>query len=430
MSLRSALMLAAAVGCGIGLAPPLGRGADWPQFRGPGRDGISSEAGLAKAWPEGGPPRLLTLEGLGEGFSSPVVAGGNVFVTGTRSGYLFLFCFAPAGRFLWRVPCGRAYTGSYPGARSTPTFADGRLYVLSGKGLLTALDAEDGRKRWMVDIFDRFGGDGPRYGAAESVLVAGERVICTPGGKDAALAALDAKTGLTLWTSRGLDDKPGHASPIPVTWGGVQQVITLTHEGMVGVRLEDGTLLWRHTKGFGWFFHENVLTPVFHNGYVFAEGGHRSGGACVRLALKDVRPGFAVEQVWKKDASSTHTGGYVVRGGCLYGASGEGWACIDMATGEVRWTEPAIRRAATIWADGRFYCVDEKGTVFLVAAGPAEATVVGKFEIPNAGSQTWAYPALSDGRLYVRRKDQVHVYDVSGRETSGGEAAPEQDEPP
>ncbi len=422
---RRLLVFGLVLACGIGVPCGAGRAADWPQFRGPGRDGISPETGLAKTWPEAGPPRLLTLDGLGEGFSSPVIAGGKVFVTGIRSGYLFLFCFDLSGRPVWRGPCGRAYTGSYPGARSTPTFADGRLYVMSGKGLLTALEAEGGRKRWMVDIFERFDGHRPRYGVAESVLVTGGRVICTPGGKDAGLAALDADTGRVVWTSRGLDDKPGHASPVAVTWGGQRQVVTLTHEGMVGVRLEDGTPLWRHTKGFGWFFHENVLTPVFHDGYVFAEGGHRSGGACVRLVPQ--ADGFAVEPVWTKSGHATHTGGYVERGGHLYGGTGRGWACIDMASGEVRWTEPAIRRAATLWADARFYCVGEKGTVCLVEADPDGCTVVGRVEIPNAGSQTWAYPAIAGGRLYVRRKDQVHVYDVSGRETPGGEAARERD---
>jgi len=405
-------------------------GADWPQFRGPGRDGISPETGLARSWPEGGPPLLVTLSGLGEGWSSPVIAGGSpviaggrVFVTGTRSAYLFVFCFDLSGRPVWRVPCGRAYDGAYPGARSTPTVRDGRLYVLSGKGLLTALETDAGRKVWMVDIFDRFWmvdifdrfrAHPPRFGVAESVLVLGDRIICTPGGKDATLAALDAGTGRTVWTTRGLDDGAGHASAVAVTWRGSRQVITLTHKGLVGVRPEDGSLLWRHAKGFGWFFHENVMTPVFHDGYVFAEGGHRSGGVCVRLTREG--GGLAVEPVWTKSEFATHTGGYVQRGGYLYGGTGRGWGCIDMTSGQVRWKEPTIRRAATLWADSRFYCVGEKGTVYLAAAGPEGCTVVGQVEIPNAGSQTWAYPALSGGRLYVRRKDQVHVYDVSGQE--------------
>jgi len=278
-------------------------------------------------------------------------------------------------------------------------------------GLLTVLDAATGRRLWSVDVLERFRADGPRYGTAESVLVEQGRVICTPGGKEGTLAALDADTGRTVWTSRGLDDRAGHASPIAVTWGGERQVITLTNKGLVGVRLADGTPLWRHTKGFGGFFHEHVLTPVFHDGLVFAEGGHRAGGACVRLVPK----GDAVEaeHLWSKSASSTHTGGYVECDGCLFGDSGKGWACIDMTTGEVLWTEAAIRGAATIWADGRFYCVGEKGTVYLVQAGRDGASTVGSFRMPNPGSETWAYPAIAGGRLYVRRKGEIHVYDVA-----------------
>ncbi|MFO8011985.1 MAG: PQQ-binding-like beta-propeller repeat protein [Phycisphaerae bacterium] len=389
-------------------------GADWPQFRGPSRDGISPETDLARTWPDGGPPPVLTLSGLGEGWSSPVVAGDRILATGTRSGYFVVFCFDLAGRPVWRAPCGRAYEGSYPGARSTPTVAGGRVYVLSGRGLLTALTLDAGRKAWMVNIFDRFRGHPPRFGVAESVLATGGRVICTPGGAEGTLAALDAATGSVVWTSRGVDEAAGHASPIEVTWRGRRQIVTLTHKGLVGVAAEDGRLLWRHAKGFGWMLHENTMTPVFRDGLVFAEGGHRSGGVCVRLVPDG--DGFAAQPVWTKPEHASHTGGYVERSGHLYGGTGRGWGCIDMASGEERWREPAIRRAATLWADARFYCVGEKGTVCLVDAGPDGCTVAGRFEIPNAGAQTWAYPALADGRLYVRRKDHVYVYDVSAKE--------------
>jgi len=389
-------------------------GADWPQFRGPSRDGISAETDLARSWPEGGPPRVLTLSGLGIGWSSPVVVGDRILVTGVRSGTLVVFCFDRDGRTVWRAPCDRAYTGSYPGARSTPTVAAGRVYVLSGRGLLMALMLQAGRKAWMVNIFDRFGGDPPRFGVAESVLVTDGRVICTPGGKRGALAALDADTGRVLWTTPSLDEAAGHASAIEVTWGGRRQIVTLMHKGLVGVAPEDGRLLWRHGKGFGWLFHENTMTPVFHDGYVFAEGGHRSGGVCVRLSPEGDR--FAAEQVWSKVEHASHTGGYVERDGYLYGGTGRGWGCIEMATGREQWREPAIKRAATLWADARFYCVGEKGGVSLVEAGPDGAEVVGRFEIPDAGPQTWAHPALADGRLYVRRKDHVYVYDVSAKE--------------
>jgi len=413
MRVRLAGILAAVV-CGVGPAPPPAQADDWPQFRGPGRDAVSAETGLARAWPEGGPPLITTLTGLGKGWSSPVIADGRVFATGIRSGYLFVFCFDLEGRQVWRAPCGRAYDGAYPGARSTPTVHEGRLYVLSGRGLLTALGAEAGRKAWMVNIFDRFGGQRPRFGVAESILVTGGRVICTPGGKDGTLAALDGATGRVVWTSRGLDDAAGHASAIEVTWHGRRQIIALTHKALVGVAPEDGSVLWKHAQGFGWFFPEHVMTPLFCDGTVFAEGGHRSGGVCVRLRREG--DAFAARPLWKKPVHASHTGGYVQRGGNLYGGTGRGWGCIEMATGEVRFREPAIRWAATLWADDRFYCVGEKGTVFLVNAGPDGCKVVGQVEIPNAGSQTWAYPSLSDGRLYVRREDRVHVYDVSGRE--------------
>lgn len=388
------------------------RAADWPQFRGPTRDGVSAETGLAPAWPEGGPPLVRTVDGVGEGFSSPVVAAGRLFVTGRLKDELYVFAFdAATARPLWRAACGTAYTAFWPGSRSTPTVAGGRLYVLSGEGRLTALEADSGGKVWTLDLFETFGGKRPMYGAAESVLVVGDAVICTPGGPDACLAALDAGTGRTIWTSRGLSDRAAYASTIVVEYGGVRQVVALTEKGLVGVALADGKPLWRFTDHFGGFMAENVLAPVFRDGIVFGEGGHYGGGGAVRL--KADAGAFSVEPLWKKSCGSTHVGGYVERGGFLYGDTGRGWSCVDLAGGEVRHKTGRIRSAATLWADGRFYCLGEKGTMHLVEADPNACRIVGELVIPNAGSQTWAYPAIADGRLYVRRLEQVHVYDIS-----------------
>jgi len=396
----------------LALVAAAARAADWPQFRGPTRDGVSAETGLAPAWPEGGPPLVRTVDGVGEGFSSPVVAAERLFETGRLKDELYVFAFDVAtARPLWRAACGTAYTAFWPGSRSTPTVAGGRLYVLSGEGRLTALEADSGSKVWTLNLFETFGGKRPMYGAAESVLVVGDTVICTPGGPDACLAALDAGTGRTVWTSRGLSDRAAFASTIAIDYGGVRQVVALTEKGLVGVALADGKPLWRFTDYFGGFMAENVLAPVFRDGIVFGEGGHYGGGGAVRL--KADAGAFSVEPLWKKSGGSTHLGGYVERGGFLYGDTGRGWSCVDLAGGDVRHKTSRIRGAATLWADGRFYCLGEKGTMHLVEADPNCSRIVGEFSIPNAGSQTWAYPAISDGRLYVRRLEQVHVYDIS-----------------
>ena len=394
------------------LALPRGAGgADWPQFRGPSRDGTSPEAGLAASWPEGGPRLVATLDGVGEGFSSPVVAGGGVYVSGRAGNDLHVYAFDLEGRPRWQAACGSAYGGGWPGARSTPTFDAGTLYVLTGNGRLTALAADRGAKIWSLDLLETFGGKRPTYGVAESVLVVGDRLVCTPGGPDACLAALDTKTGRTVWTSKGLSDGAAYASPILVEQGGVRQVVTLTARALVGVAFDDGRPLWRFAGYFDGLMAENVLTPVFRDGVFFTEGGHYSSGGAVRVVAAG--GAFTPEPLWKKSEGATHTGGYVERGGFLYGETGRGWGCIELVTGQVRYREKAVRVASTLWADGRFYCLAEKGTAYLVDADPTACRIVGQVKIPNAGNQTWAYPAISGGRLYVRRLEKVFVYDIA-----------------
>jgi len=387
--------------------------ADWPQFRGPNRDGKSAETGLLTSWPEGGPRLLATFEGVGEGFSSPTVAGGRVFVTGRVKDDTHVVCFSPAGRRLWQVACGPEFTSMWPGSRSTPTFDDGMLYVLTGKGRLAALAAEDGREIWSINLLKWFHAKLPMYGMAESVLVVGDMLVCMPGAPEAFAVALNKKTGRTVWAAKGVNGPIGYASAIVAEHGGVRQIITLTNKGLVGLSAADGRLLWRHTQGFGGFMAENVLTPIFRRGTVFGDGGHYGGGAAVRLDVGD--SGFVPTLVWKKSAGSTHLGGYVERGGHLYGETGRGWSCVELATGALRYKTRSIRRASTLWADGRFYCLGEKGTMYLVEADPKAHRIVGALKIPNAGSQTWAYPAISGGRLFIRRRDKVFVYDIAAR---------------
>ncbi len=387
--------------------------ADWPQFRGLNRDGKSPETDLLTSWPEGGPPLLATFEGVGEGFSSPTVAGGRVWVTGRAKDNTHVFCFSPSGGRLWQVACGPEFTSMWPGSRSTPTFDDGVLYVLTGKGRLVALAAEDGREVWSINLLKWFHAKLPMYGMAESVLVVGDMLVCLPGAPEAFAVALNKKTGRTVWAAKAVNGPIGYASAIVAEHGGVRQIIALTNKGLVGLAADDGTFLWRHTEGFGGFMAENVLTPIFLRGTVFGDGGHYGGGAAVRLDVGNA--GFVPTLVWKKSAGSTHLGGYVERGGHLYGETGRGWSCVELATGTVRYKVRTIRRASTLWADGRFYCLAEKGIMYLVEADPKAHRTVGEFKIPNAGSQTWAYPAISGGRLFIRRRDKVFVYDIAAR---------------
>jgi len=384
--------------------------ADWPQFRGPNRDGKSAETGLLESWPEGGPRLLLTLGDLGDGFSSPVIAAGRIFVTGKVKDDCRVFSFDLEGRRLWQSKAGPEFTGFWPAARSTPTFDDGMVYVLTGAGRLAALDAATGQEAWGFNIFEAFRSKRPFYGVAESVLVAGPHVICTPGGSDTCIMAIDKKTGYTVWTSRGIGAEAGYASPILADWQGIRQIITLTDGGLVGVRADNGTVLWSFDKYFPKEPARKILTPIFRDGYVFADGGHLCKGGTVRLEI--VGSAVTATGVWEKPQRATHLGGYVERDSLLFGHDGQGWACTEMLTGIVRYKSKEIAPAATLWADGRFYCLGESGKMHLVEADARACRIVSSFKIPSAGPQTWAYPAISDGKLFIRRADKVFMYDI------------------
>jgi len=199
---------------GILLAGSLCRGDDWPQFRGPNRDGKSAETGLLKTWPKGGPELLWSVDGLGIGFSSVAVAGGFVYTTGMIDGEGFLFAFDLAGNLKWKESYGPEWTGSYKGVRTTPTVDDSRVYMFSGTGVMACFDAGSGKKLWDVDTLKKFDGENIRWGMSCSPLVDGNKVYCTPGGRKGTMVALDKMTGKTIWATTGLDEHSAYCSPI------------------------------------------------------------------------------------------------------------------------------------------------------------------------------------------------------------------------
>ncbi len=191
----------------------------WPQWRGPRRDGTSSETDLLRTWPSTGPRLLWKAEGLGRGWSSPILTGGSVFLTGDVGSNLVVFCLDLQGHVVWKATNGLAWTGSYPGARACCAYSQGVIYHLNAHGRLAALEARTGRELWAVDILQRFEGQEPTWALGECILVDGPRVLVTPGGHKALMAALDKTTGATVWASEPVD-APTYTSPILFRQGG------------------------------------------------------------------------------------------------------------------------------------------------------------------------------------------------------------------
>lgn len=395
---------------------------DWPQFRGPNRDGKSPETGLLKIWPEAGPRLLRTISGVGGGFSSPSIARGRLYITGKVGRDLRLFCFDLSGKKVWEQAHGRAYDGEtaphspHPGARAAPTIDGDMIYLLGGLGRLTAYRVRTGEPAWSVDVVEKLGGRVPPWGYAESVLIDGARLICTPGGeKTGTFAALDKTSGRVLWQSKEAKERAEYGSPILIEFDGVRQIVTMTRGGLVAVSPENGALLWRHSRFAGMTTPERTTAhcnpPVYADGHVFeATGYHTRGGGAV--ALRKTPSGFRAEPVWESKKLNSELGGYVLVDGFIYATAGAGWACVELKTGTERWSGRGPGKGSIIYADGMLYCLGENGKMGLIEANPATFKMVSSLELPEGEGRCWTHPVISDGKLYLRWSENLYVYDI------------------
>ena len=402
-----ALLALAAAALALATAPGGAKGADWPQWRGPRRDNVSTETGLLKKWPEGGPRLLWTARGCGKGFSTVAIANGLIYTTGDADGKCHVVALDLGGKLRWRSPIGKAWTGDTPGARGTPTVDGDRVYAMNAYGRIACLDARTGQRIWSRDVVKDFNGKVVRWGLAESVLVTDDKVICTPGGKGACLVALEKRTGRTIWTSEGVSDEPGYSSPVAFEFGGVRHVVNLTSRGLVAVEARTGKFLWRYSPRSG---NLCVPTPIYSDGGVFTAYYHFPGGK-VQL---DARGGkVTATEAWRTDRMQNYHGGVVLAEGYLYGNHKNGWSCIDFRTGKLMYFAKGIGQGSLTYADGMLYCLSERGTVALVRATPKAFELVSKFRIPRGGSgPTWAHPVVCGGRLYIRHGDYLYAFGI------------------
>jgi outer membrane protein assembly factor BamB len=396
--------------------------ADWPQFRGPARDGQSPETGLLKKWPEGGPRLERTISGVGEGYSSPSIAAGKIYLSGKVGADLKLFCFDLFGNKLWEQTHGPAFReedaphSPYPGARAAPTVDGNAVYLLGCLGKLTAYRASDGEPVWSVDLVADLGGRVPPWGYSEGVLIDSEQLICTPGSEEkGTFAALDKKTGRLLWQSRDTRERAEYASPILIEHEGVRQLINMTRGGLVAVSPDDGSLLWHYNRNAGQPTPERTTahcnSPVFAEGLVYEAASYQTrGGATV--ALKKTTAGIEVEPVWQSNKLNPEHGGYVVVDGHIYTSQGPGWTCIELKTGTERWSDRGPGRGAIIHAEGLLYCLGENGRMALIEATPSAFKPVSQFDLPKAEDKCWTHPVISHGKLYLRWDGNLHVYDI------------------
>lgn len=393
--------------------------ADWPQWRGPDRTGISKETGLLPEWPAEGPKLLWSIKDAGSGYGTPAIAGGKLFLISNQGETESLFARdAASGKVLWTVGLGKVgnpdQQPSYPGSRSTPTVDGALLYALGSDGDLKCVETASGKVRWSKSLRADFGGQPGVWAYSESPLVDGDAVVVTPGGPQATLVALNKRTGDVIWKSAVPGgDQAAYASVIIVNEGGVKQYVQFLQKGLVGVDAKTGKFLWRYDRT-AMNSPANIPTPVAGDGYVYSASG-RGGGALVRL--KNENGVVTPEQVYYSNRLPTAIGGAVRIGDYLYGTATAGLLCVHWTTGEVKWQERGIGAASLAYADGRLYLHGENGQVALVEPTPEGYREKGKFtppELPERprGAMAWAYPVIANGKLYIRDQGSLWCFDV------------------
>jgi outer membrane protein assembly factor BamB len=406
---------------------PAARQAEWPTWRGAQRDGRSPDTGLLRQWPQGGPRLALTARNLGAGFSSVAIAGGRIYTMGDRGGAQHVIALSDSdGRELWSARVGPVWDDEYGGPRSTPTVSDGMVFAIGTDGDLVAVDAATGQERWRRHLGRDFGGlMMSSWKFSESPLVDGDRVIVTPGARDAVMVALDKRTGRDIWRaklgsfqSRG-PDGAGYSSIVISNGGGVKQYVQFLGRGIISVRASDGWFMW----GYGRVANStaNIPTPIVSGDHVFASSGYGTGAALLRINRDGDRTTASEVYFLDPGTFQNHHGNMVLVNAYVYGGHGQNRGipiAVELATGRVAWggniRNAGQGSAAVAYADGHLYFRYQNGVMMLIEATPQGYREKGTFQIPNVRNPSWSHPVIINGRLYLREQDNLYVYDVKG----------------
>ena len=391
------------------------------QWRGTERNGIFSETGLLKQWPEQGPELLLKVDSIGKGWSSPIAYNNKIYVTGMIDTMDYLSCINTDGKIEWQVPYGRSWNHSYPDTRSTPTFENGLAYLSSGCGEVVCINANSGKIEWLNDVFKNNEGESGRWGVAESILIIDNKVVFTTGGKQTLMVALDKKTGEEVWKTKPLNDEIGYVSPILIQQNGIEQIISLSARYLFGVNPQNGEIVWTydylHIDDADWGENGAVInctSPIYYDGGLYVTSGYNHTGA--RFKLKEDLSG--VEFLWKDELLDNHHGGVVLLDGVIYGSNWENnsrgnWCAISFDTGEKYYEEKFHNKGSIVAADGMLYIYTEQpGYVGLVRPNKEKFDLVSSFRITEGSGPHWAHPFIDDGKLYIRHGEILFVYNI------------------
>ena len=385
------------------------------QWRGPNRDGIYPESNLLKQWPAEGPEMLWSFEDLGTGQGSVVVANEKVFVTGIPDTLIsegYLFAFDTSGKLLWKKNYGKDWTGIFPGSRSTPTVSGDLVYVESGNGAVFCLNADTGEKVWSIDFFKDLHADSVQFGFSESILIDGDKLYCTPGGKVNNMIALNRFTGQKIWSSPAFQEKATYSSPIVFNHNGQRLLVNLTSTSIIGLDANTGQMYWRGNQ-----FQDNKIhanTPVYADGHLIVSSASRRDSSGL-VSLKLSSDGKNAEIAWRNKEFINLQSGFVLKDGHVYGSAHiqPKWFCIDAKTGQTKYIAKELGGGPVIYSDGLFYCYAEKdGEMALAEGTPEQFRIISKFKVPLGTAQHWAHPVIAGGRLFIRHNNALMVYNI------------------
>lgn len=383
-------------------------GGDWPQWRGPNRDGISTETGLLKTWPASG-PKVLWRAASGEGYAGISVSNGRAFTMYSDGSHEVVVCLdAGAGKELWRYKASPVFRNDQgDGTRSTPTVDGDLVFTLSANGMLTALNTATGAKVWQHQIRDEFGGRVPTWGISTTPLVEGDKLIVDVGGRSGhSVIAFNKKNGSIIWKSE--TDIPGYSAPIAVNVNGVRQILVFTGSGLASFSPANGKRFWH----FPWetSYDVNAATPVFiAPDKVFISSGYGVGGALLQISGSN--GSSSVNQVWKSREMKNHFSSSIFYQNHLYGFDDAFLTCLDVATGKPKWQQRGFQKGSLLFADGHLIVLGERGLLALVEASPEGYKEKAQFQVLQG--KCWTMPTLANGKLYVRNQREMLCLEVA-----------------
>jgi len=379
------------------------------KWRGVNSSGVYAVDKLLPYWPSDGPKILWSHDGLGQGFSSPVFANNKIYVNGMVDGEAVLFVLDLNGKELQQFKYGKEFVESYPGVRSTPTIVGDLAYLLTGNGKLTCLDLKSGKPAWEKDFITQMDGSNIQWGYTESLLVDGDKLFCTPGGKSNNVMSLNRMTGATIWSCPGLGEKSAYCSPLLIKLPERELLVTHTAGHVVGIDAATGKLLWNSEHPNEWAVHPN--TPIYSDGKIFVFSGYGQGAEMLKLSAD----GSSITK--EKDIKSfdSRIGGAVLIDGFIYGSGDKdrSWQCIDWKSGDVKYSSTEMAKGVVIAANKKLIGYSEKGDLFLADASPSGLKVISKAKVTLGTEQHWAHPVIDKGILYVRHGKTLIAYQIS-----------------